>query len=379
MPSVNRLRDGAIRIVAFLGLWTLIGLLFAGQFHLSSAQFGAPVSWGRAIGFGLADWYVWAVWSIPVIFLSRRFPLDRGHWVMHLPVHLLASACVAVGYPAVRAYVGQLQAAWDGDPRPYYALLAPLLLKTWPLNLLLYWIILSVTHTVLYQRQLRERELRAIDLEKRLATARLQALQMQLNPHFLFNSLNSVAALMHRDVEAADQMLVRLGELLRRTLDGTGTQEVPLDEELDFLGRYLEIERTRFGDRLSMRSEIDPTARKALVPNLVLQPLVENAIKHGIEPRAARGEILLRARVESGELLLEVGDNGRGPTDRTSTREGIGLSNTRARLHQLYGDAQSLEAGAAPGGGFLVRVRLPLHFTSADSGHPSTRPFAYSP
>lgn len=361
------IRARAAHALTFVGLWTLIGLLFAGQFHLSNAQFGAPVTWGRAIGFGLADWYVWAAWSLPILNLSRRFPLDRGKWARNLAVHLPASLLVSVGYAAVRAYIGQLQGDWAGDFRPYgYSeLFHLLLLKTWHYNLLIYWIILSAAHVALYQRQLRERELKAVELEKHLANARLQALQMQLNPHFLFNTLNSVAALMHRDVEAADRMLVRLGELLRRTLESTGTQEVSLGEELDFLGRYLEIEKTRFGERLSIRMDIAPDTRSALVPNLVLQPLVENAIKHGIEPRAKPGEIILRAVAEAGTLHLEVRDNGRGPTASTSKREGIGLANTRARLVQLYGDQQSMEIDGKPNAGFCVHIRLPLRYPPA--------------
>ncbi len=362
MAIGKSIRVRAANGLTFVALWTLIGLLFAGQFHLSNAQFGVPVTWGTAIGFGLADWYVWAVWSLPILALSRRFPLDRGGWVRNLAVHLSASAVVSVGYAAVRAYIGQLQASWAGDYRPYADLFHPLLLKTWHYNLLIYWIILSAAHVAIYQRQLRERELRAVELEKHLANVRLQALQMQLNPHFLFNTLNSVAALMHRDVEAADRMLVRLGELLRRTLDSTGTQEVSLGEELDFLGRYLEIEKTRFGERLSIRMEIAPETRSALVPNLVLQPLVENAIKHGIEPRAKPGEIVIRALAEVGQLHLEVRDNGRGPVAASNKREGIGLANTRARLRQLYGDQQSMETDGKPNAGFSVRIRLPVRY-----------------
>ena len=367
MPAGYLIQVRASKVLTFIALWTLIGLLFAGQFHLSNAQFGIPVSWGTAIGFGLADWYVWAAWSLPILSLSRRFPLDRIGWVRNLAVHLPASALVSVGYAAVRAYIGQLQGSWTGDFRPYADLFHPLLLKTWHYNLLIYWIIVSAAHVAIYQRQLRERELRAVELEKHLATVRLQALQMQLNPHFLFNTLNSVAALMHRDVEAADRMLVRLGELLRRTLDGTGTQEVLLSEELDFLSGYLEIEKTRFGDRLSIRMEIAPETRSTLVPNLVLQPLVENAIKHGIEPRAKPGEIVIRAFAEVGQLHLEVSDNGRGPVAPSSKREGIGWANTRARLSHLYGDQQSMEIDGKPNGGFSVHIRFPMRYALSPS------------
>lgn len=360
MPSAEQTRKRVKNGAIFLGFWTLMGLLFASQFHLSNSQVGNPVSWGRALSFGLADWYVWALWSLPILRLSRRFPLEQSAWKRNVFVHLAGSAVVSVGYVAVRAYVGQWQGEWVGETRPWNELFLPLLLKTWHFNLLFYWIILSAAHVVLYQKQLREREVRAVELEKRLTDARLQALQMQLNPHFLFNTLNSVAALMHRDVEAADRMLVRLGELLRHTLDSTNTQEVPLHQELEFLERYLEIEQIRFGDRLTVRREIEDQTRVALVPNLILQPLVENAIKHGIEPRACPGEVVLKARLSGGQLLLEVSDNGRGPVKKIRQREGIGLANTRARLQQLYGDAHQMEADGQAENGFAVRIRLPF-------------------
>lgn len=355
-----RWRSWGCRFLGFVALWTLIGLLFASQFHLSNAQLNSPVPWSRALGFALADWYVWAVWSVVIVRVARKFPLGRTFEWRHLALHVAASAMVSIGYVATRAWVGQWQGLWFGNERTFSQLFGPLLLKTWHFNLLIYWVILGATHAVIYRDQLRERELNAMDLEKRLATARLQALQMQLNPHFLFNTLNSIATLMHRDVDAADRMLVRLCELLRHALDGTGTQEVLLSTELTFLDRYLELEKIRFGDRLAVRREIGPESLGAMVPNLVLQPLVENAIKHGIEPRARPGEITLRAKRRENQLELEVSDNGGGMATAAPTREGIGLANTRARLRQLYGTDHHFEIVSTPGAGFLVRIRIPF-------------------
>jgi len=232
--------------------------------------------------------------------------------------------------------------------------------KTFHFNLLIYWVIVSVSHAFDYYRQMQERELRAAELEKRLAQARLQTLQMQLNPHFLFNSLHAISALVHKDADMADQMITRLSDLLRYALEGTDAQEVPLRQELDFLRRYLEIEQTRFGDRLAVGLEIAPETLDALVPNLLLQPLVENAIRHGIEPRAKPGRIELRAGCENGQLKLEVRDNGVGLSPDRKVEEGVGLSNTRARLKQLYGERHRFALSETPGGGLSVSLELPF-------------------
>jgi LytS/YehU family sensor histidine kinase len=183
---------------------------------------------------------------------------------------------------------------------------------------------------------------------------------MQLNPHFLFNTLHAISSLMHRDVEAAERMLVQLSDLLRRALESTDTQEVPLREELDFLSRYAEIEQARFGERLKIEMNIAPDALDALVPNLVLQPLLENAIRHGIEPHARAGRVQVIAKRDGESLHLEVRDNGGGIVNG-KVAEGVGLSNTRARLKQLYFERHDFELGNIGNGGVSVRIRLPFH------------------
>jgi LytS/YehU family sensor histidine kinase len=182
-----------------------------------------------------------------------------------------------------------------------------------------------------------------------------------MNPHFLFNTLHTISALMHKDVDAADRMVMKLSDLLRLALDNTDTHEVPLTQELDFLKRYLEIEQTRFRDRLKVEMEIAPETLRARVPNLVLQPLVENAIRHGIEPHARPGKIILRAQRHDGHLELQVQDNGDGLPSNGAKREGIGTSNTRTRLQQLYGARQKFELQNLPSGGLLARVVIPFH------------------
>jgi len=210
----------------------------------------------------------------------------------------------------------------------------------------------------------REQELAAAQLETQLVQAQLQALQMQLQPHFLFNTLHAISTLMHRDVDAAEKMLARLSDLLRLTLENGSTQTVMLKDELEFLKKYLEIEEIRFADRLTIRTAIAPDALDALVPNLILQPIVENAIRHGIAPRAQPGRVEITARRVDGKLRLEVQDDGPGLRPGNG-REGLGLKNTRERLARLYQGAHRLELESPPEGG--VRVTLEIPFRSAEN------------
>ena len=216
--------------------------------------------------------------------------------------------------------------------------------------------------------------LRYSRLEAGLAEARLDALKLQLQPHFLFNTLHAISSLMHKDVDAADRMIARLSELLRGAIEKVGVQEVTLREELEFLSGYLEIEQTRFHDRLSIKQDIDPGALDARVPNLMLQPLVENAIRHGIEPKTGPGTITIRCVRDNGVLIFNIIDDGPGIAGgRTGTiREGVGLSNTRSRLEHLYGDAHKLELVNTESGGVDVRLEIPyrLHSSGYDGQSP---------
>jgi signal transduction histidine kinase len=347
-----------LRALLAFAFWSLLGIVFGVQFHLATEQIGSAVPWALALGHSLADWYVFAVLSVPAIWLAHRFPVERLHWGRSLPVHFVASVIFSVAWAAIRVAFAIWQSSESVAFQPEFS---KQLAKTWHFNVLVYWVIVAVSLAFDYYRKFRERELRAAELEKRLTEARLRALQMQLNPHFLFNTLHAISSLMHRDVESADRMLVRLSDLLRRALESTDTQEVPLREEIDFLSRYAEIEQTRFGERLKIEMNIAPETLDALVPNLVLQPLLENAIRHGIEPYARAGEIKVAATRDGDSLRLEVRDNGGGLNG--SSIEGVGLSNTRARLKQLYGERQQFELVNAPRGGAFVQVILPFHTT----------------
>jgi sensor histidine kinase YesM len=349
-------RRGLQWLLGFL-IWTGIGLAFAAQFYVSSIKAGQPVSWQSAIVWSLGDWYVWALLSIVVLRLARRFPLEGRQWAVCLVIHICGSIVASVVYIFVRAGLATLQTHLRGQSVDFLDVLGSLLIKTLFFNALIYWVIVSVAHALNYYRRYRERELQASELERNLTTAKLKTLQMQLNPHFLFNTLHAISALMHKDVNAADRMISRLSDLLRRALDSSEAQKVPLRQEIDFLRRYLEIEQTRFGERLEVQFAIADGISDLLVPNLILQPLVENAIKHGIEPNARRGIVQIGARLEGDRLVLEVRDNGSGFSKDYDER--IGLGNTRSRLTQLYGDDHAFEIQTLASGGVSVTIRIP--------------------
>lgn len=357
MPRTDRHKLAFKCLLIFL-LWTLVGLSFASQFYLSSMKMGRPVSWGQAIAWSLGDWYVWALLSIPVVFLSRRFHLEGKVWRKNLLMHAGASALISLAYIFLRAWIGRWQSAAAGEPVSFSDAFQPLLFKTFHFNIVIYWVIVSVTHAFDYYRQSRERALQTVELEASLTQAKLQSLQMQLNPHFLFNTLNAISTLMHRDIEAADRMIVLLSDLLRAALDHRDSHEVPLRKELEFLERYLEIEQTRFGDRLHVQMRVSPDALDALVPNLFLQPLAENAIQHGIEPHGKRGHVVIRARRIFNHLVLQVSDNGGGLTPGFTY--GVGLSNSQSRLEQLYKHQHRFTLRNRRHGGLTVTTTIPF-------------------
>jgi two-component system, LytTR family, sensor kinase len=233
-------------------------------------------------------------------------------------------------------------------------------------NIPIYWIIVSIVHAVAYHRKSEERERRAAELEATLAETRVHALRMQLHPHFLFNTLNAISTLVHRDPGAADEMIANLSELLRTTLDTT-EQEISLKRELQLLDRYLEIQQVRFGDRLRIERQIEPASLDAKVPTFVLQPLAENALRHGIEPQVGLGVIRIEASRNGNSLRLVVQDNGPGISSTPKHRPGVGLANTKARLQALYGAGARLLLSGAPEGGCTVEVELPWTEASADA------------
>src|ERR1044072_1933482 len=346
--------------------WTLFALFFASEVVISRANLGRPLGFGRALGSWLICALLWLIATPLMLALARRFPFDRSHWLRNAVLHLGISAVLS--FFLLGLYLA-ITSAIELEPgtRTFLQAFRALLVNSFHSEVLTYWVVIGLAHGFNYYRKYREREVRAAQLETRLAQAQLEALRMQLHPHFLFNTLNSISVLMSEDITAARRMLIRLSELLRASLEKVGAQEVSLREELEFLTNYLEIEQTRFQDRLAFRMNVDPHVLNAKVPNLILQPLVENAMRHGAPPAGKPGLIEISAIREDGTVQLKVRDNGRGlgSASPQSLEGGIGLSNTRGRLRQLYGSAHTFEIRNAGGGGFEVLIVLP--FRRADS------------
>ena len=343
--------------------WTVVATLAALQNGLSRVYDGRPVHWGPLLLSFLADWYTCAVFTPVIVWMVRRWPPERVGWVGACtryvgPLCAMVVAKFIALIPIHRAIPGS-------DDRT----LAQLLADGFFYEFLALASVLGMALALHYYRSVRERERRAAELEALLSDARLHALTGQLRPHFLFNALHGVSTLMHRDVEAADEMLSELSALLRATLDREDVQEVPLHEELATARHYVEIMRVRFGDRLGVMEEIDPRARRALVPRLVLQPLVENAVEHGIARDPGAGRIWIRAEAEDGRCTLTVADDGPGLAggSEAAVREGVGLSNTRRRLAQLYGTDATLSLAARREGGTEVVIRLPFRPSADDT------------
>jgi two-component system, LytTR family, sensor kinase len=340
-------------ILLVIAAWTFVAFYFAVQSVFNPA-FNPRPPWSHAVVVNFTYYYLWAICTPVVVWLGRRFPFDR--WSTALGMHALASlALTALQLVAAETFLGLF---WVRAEMPFANRIAYALGANFLSSVPTYWLILAASLAVDYYRKYRDRETRASQLEAQLSQAQLQALKMQLNPHFLFNTLNSVSSLMYTDVESADAMLARLSEFLRLTIDREIAQEIPLEEEVEFVRRYLEIEKIRFEERLRVDIDIDGDARGAIVPSLALQPLVENAIHHGIAPRREGGAIAIRARRENGQLHLSVADDGVGT--RQQTRERVGLHNTRARLERLYGSQQQLTLSDVEPRGVRVDMIIPF-------------------
>lgn len=350
-----------VRGLAGFGFWSVLGLLFSTQLYLAERRLSPhPSSWGQAIGAELPDWYLWGLLALIVRSLARRFRIDRENWERAVPIHFGAGLTLALLH---LAFATAIQAVLRGaEPYPFLPKLVDTFAASYHWNLLIYWAIVGLVHARDYARDAQEHRVRAAQLETGVAEARLQALTLQLRPHFLFNTLNAIAELIHEDPAAAERMVGRLADLLRRTLETGGSAEVPLATELELVDRYLDIQAVRFQDRLRVRWDVASEAREARVPAMILLPLVENAVRHGVSARPGPGEVGIRARREADTLRLEVWDDGPGLAGAggSGPRQGIGLANTRARLAQLYGAAQRIELLDGAAVGLVVRVSLPF-------------------
>jgi signal transduction histidine kinase len=362
-PPVSRERRASVALIMF-AVATVVAVLYSLERYSYRRLLGQEVSLGQLVPAELVFTYLWALLTPLVMWTGRRFPVWGTHhegeprtrarnWAAQL-IALVSFVMVHVAlFTAASLLIGGSAAV------PASRLFSGYLASWFTLDSIVYCTLLAVYHALVYYRISQDRALRASQLEARLAQAQLQVLRMQLQPHFLFNTLHTISALMHRDVKRADSMIAALSDLLRMSLRSVGVQEVELREELDFLQRYLEIMSLRFGDRLTVNLDIDPNVLDARVPTLVLQPLVENALRHGFGDGMRAGQVRVTVRPDGDMLRCEVVDNGRGL--QNAAREGVGTSNTRARLRHLYGDRFSLELTTNPGGGARVSLAIPYH------------------
>jgi two-component system LytT family sensor kinase len=356
------------RLAFILLVWVLVGLFFSSQIYFYFLGTPKQMPLPRAVAWQMSAVFIFAVATPLVLWLARRYRVERQTWRRAVPVHLLAGTVISAAWAAFHIVIdyyfsgSYANLRWGNLPRLIFANIDK--------QLLVYWIIVVISHAADYYQRYREGELRA-------SQAQLQALKMQLHPHFLFNALHSISSLVHSDPDAADKMIARLGDFLRLTLDSAATQEVPLRQELEFLNCYLDIERTRFRDRLTTEIHADPQVLDCGVPNLILQPIVENAIRHGVSQRAARGHVEVRASRAGQALRLEVRDNGRGLPEGSEAKHtkggGVGLANTRARLQQLYGSNYRFELSNAAGGGAVVTLEIPMHGSPHETESPAER------
>jgi two-component system, LytTR family, sensor kinase len=356
------------RWALILGGWTAYGLLSSAQQVLGSSLNGRSMPWWMALALQMPLALVWAAATPGILWLGRRFPFHGGQWRTGVAVHLVV--CLSF------IFLLDLGYAWHASNVIAGPAMAPTLLSgalrlfiVWVLtDGLLYWTVLSIGYAVDHYARFRERELAASHLETQLVQADLRTLRMQLHPHFLFNALHTIAALVRTgERKSAVRVTAGLGALLRRMLDEARDQEVPLSQELDFIRTYLEIEQLRFPDRLKIVFDTDPAVLDAMVPQFILQPLVENAIRHGIAPHRSAGTIRVGALARGNRLRLVVQDDGKG-LPAGPRHHGVGLSNTQARLTGLYGPAYTLDMTTPLGGGVEAAVEVPLRLSPAATG-----------
>lgn len=350
------LRTTAAVVVA---LSVALGFVEAMQIYLGAVAVGEPAGWWQAVVMVMPSWIILAALIPGVLYLAHRLPMDRRRWQSSVTVHVFAAAIFAVLHLFGTAAVYLTSRGLSAILVSFSELMA----RYFVLDVLTYGAVVFVCYTIHYYRAYKAREVVSAQLEASLAEARLHALRSQLDPHFLFNTLNVVSALAARGKrDEVVEVVSRLSELLRLTLDERAVQEVPLRQELEFVRLYLDIQQIRFGDRLHVETTVPPETLDAMVPAMLLQPLVENAVVHGISKTPGPGRVTIRSSRVDGRLRLEIGDTGPGfedPPPVTPAR-GIGLANTRARLAQLYGADHSLACGASASGGACVTVGIPF-------------------
>jgi len=347
--------------------WSIYGVSSSILEYYASLGSTKPMTWGSSFAHECAWAFLLAALSPAVRWLAASFRPERPQLERNVAIHVVAT----ILYGALAHVV------WDGWMRalgyPAPQTLAKYLISiSWGAaeGAPIYWLILFVHNAGYYQQRYQVGLVKASELNAQLARAQLQSLKMQLHPHFLFNTLHAISELIHENTYAAESMVLGLSQLLRMSLDTSTSVEVPLRQELRFTEIYLSIEKMRFDDRLEIELDIDDDVQDAMVPSLILQPLLENAITHGISKRPGQGKVQLCAKKVDGSLMIAIRDNGAGcDVDRTPLREGIGLSTTRARLEKMYGSKQSFRFVRRQGDGAEAVMRLPLRIEMEESAH----------
>jgi sensor histidine kinase YesM len=361
--QLERQRTRLPRFALVLAAWLVPALLSAFDNYMQSRLSNERPAW-RWVLFNGVDWLLYAVLTPAVFRLSRRFPLQRETLAARIGLHIAGALGMCVAWATLGQFLrlAIFHAPAGFSVRQFGRSLEGWIFTTLPFGTGVYFALVGIEHALSYLAEARERETLAVRLTAQLAEARLGALRMQLNPHFLFNSLNAITVLVRdQNTAAASRMLELLSDVLRMVLRADSSHETTLAEEMDFLERYLAIELVRFSDRLRLRFEVDAAIRRAAVPQFILQPLVENALRHGIARRADAGLLEVTAQRDGDALTLTVRDDGPGLGPSGPPATGVGLANTRARLAALYGDRASLEIANGVGGGVLATIRLPYH------------------
>ena len=338
--------------------WTVMAALFTPQHWVLTRRAPSPPHWTELFASNLVMFWLWAALTPVILWVGRRYPLERRRFAARLLLFFAAGFAFALVHIALVRYVSAILAGQP--PQPYFNYLV----GYGATGVLIAWDLLAASQAVTYFRRYHDRELR-------LVQAQLQSLKTQLHPHFLFNTLNAIAELLHQDPTRAERTLTQLSDLLRHALERSDAHEVALKEEVDFLRNYVRIQQTLLQERLEVRWAIDDDTLDACVPTMLLQPIVENAVQHGIGPRASGGTIEVTARREGPRLRVTVEDDGVGmtpPARRGKESAGIGLSNTRARLQHMYGSDHTFEIGPRAGGGVSVRLIMPFRQTARASG-----------
>ena len=366
-------RNAWLRWIVILGVWIFLGVVYTAPIYLEVRSEGMGHSAVKVFAWGILTWLSWAPLTPAIIWLARRFPLMDGGLKKSLPIHIPAFILCSILHSAAAVTIVLAVRPWDnmGDsPTTFWPRFISRMQGSFGADLLIYGGVVGLCYAVDYYRKYREREFVATQLEAQLTHAQLESLRMQLQPHFLFNTLNGIVGLVRDNKnDTAVSMLVGLSDLLRHALEYSDQQEVELKEELSFTKLYLNIQQMRFSDRLQIDLDIEPTTSKALVPNLLLQPLLENALRHGIGRSADAGWLCIAAKRENGSLLITVSDNGAGlPHDwQLKSSNGIGLANTAARLQQLYGERHRFDIHNRDGGGVEVEIVIPFKNLRAEN------------